>query len=144
MVPAWLLSHFVQVEIAPIPTIGFGLEYGSLTANICYGSLMRPAARLVAQPGFPRDCANYLPGVCFACGRAGSVHIYNLPLWVIMLAALLLYRQPKLEKPECCKNCDYDLTGNVSGICPECGHVIRSADHASTQVDATYEPQRGP
>lgn len=23
-----------------------------------------------------------------------------------------------------CKNCGYDLTGNVSGICPECGTPV--------------------
>jgi hypothetical protein len=23
-----------------------------------------------------------------------------------------------------CARCGYDLTGNVSGICPECGHAI--------------------
>jgi hypothetical protein len=24
-------------------------------------------------------------------------------------------------KPGCCRTCSYDLTGNTSGICPECG-----------------------
>jgi len=23
-----------------------------------------------------------------------------------------------------CSRCDYDLTGNVSGVCPECGHSL--------------------
>lgn len=26
--------------------------------------------------------------------------------------------------PGHCPNCDYDLTGNVSGVCPECGERI--------------------
>ena len=26
--------------------------------------------------------------------------------------------------PSCCGRCDYDLTGNESGICPECGWLI--------------------
>ena len=24
----------------------------------------------------------------------------------------------------CCRTCGYDLTGNVSGVCPECGEAI--------------------
>jgi len=24
-----------------------------------------------------------------------------------------------------CRNCGYDLTGNVSGVCPECGEATR-------------------
>lgn len=24
-----------------------------------------------------------------------------------------------------CSNCGYDLTGNVSGVCPECGRVLK-------------------
>jgi hypothetical protein len=29
-----------------------------------------------------------------------------------------------------CRTCDYDLTGNLSGVCPECGRVV---DVATTQ-----------
>jgi hypothetical protein len=29
--------------------------------------------------------------------------------------------------PGCCRRCWYDLTGNVSGVCPECGRHFRSA-----------------
>ncbi|GMU22180.1 MAG: hypothetical protein AMXMBFR13_22680 [Phycisphaerae bacterium] len=27
--------------------------------------------------------------------------------------------------PGCCSQCGYDLTGNVSGVCPECGQPVR-------------------
>ena len=29
------------------------------------------------------------------------------------------------RRPGCCLHCDYDLTGNESGVCPECGTGIR-------------------
>ena len=32
-----------------------------------------------------------------------------------------------LSKPHFCTTCDYNLTGNVSGICPECGSKIDQA-----------------
>lgn len=30
-------------------------------------------------------------------------------------------RRISLRKPKVCSNCTYNLTGNVSGVCPECG-----------------------
>jgi hypothetical protein len=49
----------------------------------------------------------------------------TVPLWIIalatgMLSAILWPRRLKLRKG-ICQNCGYDLTGNASGICPECG-----------------------
>lgn len=35
-------------------------------------------------------------------------------------------RDQRRMDPTRCSNCDYDLTGNVSGICPECGTAIRA------------------
>lgn len=50
-----------------------------------------------------------------------------VPLWMPFSAALLASvvthyasRRPRVA-PACCSNCGYDLTGNVSGRCPECG-----------------------
>jgi hypothetical protein len=31
----------------------------------------------------------------------------------------------RVLNPLLCRNCGYDLTGNVSGICPECGNAVR-------------------
>ncbi len=31
------------------------------------------------------------------------------------------YWQTPGPPPHCCQHCGYNLTGNVSGICPECG-----------------------
>jgi len=37
----------------------------------------------------------------------------------------------RITTPNLCKGCGYDLTGNVSGVCPECGAAIPSAVRAS-------------
>lgn len=34
-----------------------------------------------------------------------------------------------------CQRCHYDLTGNTTGRCPECGTPVSSAMHASTHID---------
>ena len=57
----------------------------------------------------------------------------SLPAVLCLSAVFLLYRYPLTEqrayevkallaqKQNTCGNCGYDLTGNVSGVCPECG-----------------------
>ncbi len=67
---------------------------------------------------------------CFACGPWASksptteYHIPILPLFVaISVATLWLWSSDRLSKSGC-KGCEYDLTGNVSGVCPECGVLI--------------------
>lgn len=57
--------------------------------------------------------------------RYWSVHF---PLWMpTLLFAILfpyvylpLYRRRKRRRKGLCLTCGYDLTGNVSGLCPEC------------------------
>jgi hypothetical protein len=41
-----------------------------------------------------------------------------------IVQALMIRRRRQLRYLGCCKRCGYSLTGNVSGVCPECGTVI--------------------
>lgn len=43
-------------------------------------------------------------------------------------AALLLIRHYRATPPGHCQSCGYDLTGNESGICPECGRPTPATD----------------
>gem|GEM_PF-3486014 len=58
---------------------------------------------------------------------------FVLPLWlpaVVSLAGLLLLascNRLHLTNSIMCKQCQYDLTGNVSGVCPECGLVLTNS-----------------
>jgi uncharacterized paraquat-inducible protein A len=36
------------------------------------------------------------------------------------------------DNGERCAHCDYDLTGNVSGTCPECGRAVRDPEDRLT------------
>jgi predicted RNA-binding Zn-ribbon protein involved in translation (DUF1610 family) len=59
-------------------------------------------------------------------------HFLTVPLWLPALlsctgAVLLLIklRRDHLRAPAvCCTQCGYDLTGNLSGACPECGRRV--------------------
>src|SRR5262245_7463958 len=48
------------------------------------------------------------------------------PLWVPFVVVLVViaveaHRRARKPKPGTCQACRYDLTGNTSGVCPECG-----------------------
>ena len=71
---------------------------------------------------------------------AGNVHVHDthvvwgwvLPLLVSLTAVLplswLLVLLGSLDlrrrRPGLCSTCGYDLTGNASGVCPECGTTV--------------------
>ena len=49
-----------------------------------------------------------------------------LPLWLpsailFLPVAFFWWRDRRRRSPTACRSCGYDLTGNVSGVCPECG-----------------------
>ena len=53
----------------------------------------------------------------------------RLPLWIPFLivaipTAILFYQDRRRPGPGCCQACAYDLTGNTSGRCPECGKGV--------------------
>ena len=68
----------------------------------------------------------------------------HVPSWVLPLAMLVacwllgwsfrktirqsLWRQLARRGVPCCASCGYDLTGNVCGVCPECGTKRGTAD----------------
>ena len=48
-------------------------------------------------------------------------------VFAVITQGLALSREGRLDEERAshrCSNCGYDLTGNVSGICPECGRPI--------------------
>lgn len=62
-----------------------------------------------------------------------------VPLWlpfiVVAVPTTILWRRDRRIPPTHCQNCGYDLTGNVSGRCPECGKPtpIPCGSSATTQ-----------
>jgi hypothetical protein len=55
-----------------------------------------------------------------------KMHAVRIPLASLWLVSVLLtvlgWRSERLA-PSACKDCGYDLTGNTSGRCPECGTI---------------------
>lgn len=74
-------------------------------------------------------------------GRGGGVVWF--PLLVGGASFVFFYvldrrRLPRLHVPGFCDQCEYDLTGNTSGVCPECGTETTEEDLAwSRLIDGT-------
>jgi hypothetical protein len=55
----------------------------------------------------------------------------RVPLWAlaavtsVLPAARLVARRRRARRRGTCRSCGYDLTGNVSGVCPECGATAK-------------------
>ena len=60
-----------------------------------------------------------------------AIHSITIPLWVpfllIAVPTLFLFiRIRRGKSPNRCAKCGYNLTGNVSGVCSECGWRVAS------------------
>ena len=87
-------------------------------------------------PGFSLDEAPHgstwrllLPE--FVHHPTASVTYIDCPLWipllVIALPTVYLFYRDRRPPRGHCQGCGYDLTGNVSGVCPECGRELDPA-----------------
>jgi hypothetical protein len=81
-------------------------------------------------PGFHRSRASWLPETLAGVRLPGTFGTHQETraslAWPLLLfgsagvwLAIRARRRP--AEPGRCPRCDYDLTGNVSGVCPECG-----------------------
>jgi hypothetical protein len=53
------------------------------------------------------------------------VALFIIVGFVVAWVSGLSFLKPRRPKdPDHCQRCDYDLTGNVSGVCPECGTKV--------------------
>ena len=62
-----------------------------------------------------------------------KMFIVRMPIWPLLVMCMVFpmismlcaaRRRLRRKPPGHCRKCDYNLTGNVSGVCPECGERI--------------------
>ena len=115
---------------APSPSSPFnrwsalcGLDAGAVFIDIWDGGPRFEGLSIESRDGF--NLGLYLPR------RGRSLNIFQdyfiiIPLWIPFLmcaapTALLFYLDRRRVLPGHCPTCGYNLTGNTSGKCPECG-----------------------
>lgn len=74
------------------------------------------------NPGLILPKTQYVPGL----GRITLIPLW-LPFLLYAIPTALLWRRNRRPGPDDCQNCGYNMTGNVSGKCPECGTPLKSA-----------------
>ena len=103
--------------------VGFGSCAFIYSENV-FAQSLSPAI----QPGGFSWPFALLPMQISSTGAFGSSRLWAFPLWVPFLAiaiptALLWHVYRSAPAPGICR-CGYDLTGNTSGRCPECGRTV--------------------
>jgi hypothetical protein len=119
-------GRFVGGHVSPaVVCVGMGDD----TRPIRSGALEYGCAEYSGQnPWVPRWDASR------RTSRNGVVReaSFTAPHWLLILLFSLApvltlyrgYRRYRREGAKCCLKCGYNLTGNVSGVCPECGAEV--------------------
>ena len=118
-VAAWVTYSTIVANPSMSPmvvliAIIFGAPIGLLTVRPSRGVGWLALAACVALVAYP--WIGHASDTSTGCG-----HVFVTGLWV---AAAYKHWRPQLVRPapsNLCRNCGYDLTGNTSGVCPECG-----------------------
>lgn len=95
--------------------------HGDGVVRVVFSTEARPYRRLFVPP----EGGERLPLIQYG-GQTGYVAV---PYWIISVGALTFAAISCLPRRrhlgDRCSQCNYDLTGNVSGRCPECGNPTR-------------------
>ena len=79
------------------------------------------------RAGFRDDSILLLPRLQWRGGNTAQSYLF-LPFWPLVSVAIgvlaVAVRQLRHRAPGMCTECGYDLQGNVSGRCPECGQAV--------------------
>lgn len=131
----WALSNiwgwYYQSEVSPANQVSWsvGVVSGQFRSDTFTGTGCRPRVGgfHCYRPGDP-SCWRMPRYLCIDLARSQHYvwRILEIPLWLpfIMVAlptGVIWSRDRRRVRPGYCRRCGYDLQGNVSGVCPECG-----------------------
>lgn len=85
-------------------------------------STVEPGWAIIQNPGPELTWTARVPS-----GYWGIVCPLWIPIVMAAAGAVLFHRRARPRRVGHCFKCDYDLTGNTSGICPECGTAVRTS-----------------
>ncbi|GMU81861.1 MAG: hypothetical protein AMXMBFR47_17320 [Planctomycetota bacterium] len=118
-----MLGHWLSVPISSDIHVGILSSDYPKIANL---PPLPPKLMVLFDLGGFRSFAFYAP---FSAQRVRVIPAWAPLLTLFGLACLFLIRWSK-PTPNTCRSCGYNLTGNVSGRCPECGSPLHVSDAA--------------
>lgn len=112
------------------PVFSHGAESRHEERTVSVGVLLGREARQVPRAMRYGTFFNCILGFWLPDASLGgrTKHVI-LPIWVPVVivlvgAAYAAWRNRRRRAIGACRRCGYDLTGNVSGVCPECGERV--------------------
>lgn len=143
----WIPTSLLAIEITVSPSerwsIGGGVVRNEVYVTRTARFMKAPAVHVQLDPTwFPFSVG--VPSVALVHCRDGSSTWLEWPIFGLVLSSgfpmLLLVRlRRQRAKALECRRCGYDLQGNVSGICPECGTPIET-DRCQPAKEEGYRP----
>ena len=136
------------------PSFGFTLNksYGAMSLHLPSNWQGIPRTSTWSFAGFTISHGDYVPqGVCgtglsdaalsrlTAPSPPSKYYRFVFPVWSVFVVVaipvpvLIWRRWSRRRQPLRCAKCNYNLTGNVSGVCPECGLPIPQVQRARTE-----------
>lgn len=122
VVTAWLVSLYWRIGYASLE-IEFQLHAGV----VCF--LYLPGGDILHEGGWSmvHSKSNLAEHWWMKTWDYNPSTMWMIPLWLFMtpclVSTVVAWRSRPLLRHHC-NQCDYDLTGNESGVCPECGREI--------------------
>ncbi len=113
----------------------FGCEPFRALVLVSHGRLwlLQPVSHIPCVQVIPRGRGFYLlwPPITHGFPPCRWIIPFWVPAVLLLpgLAALIPWRRRRRTVGHCTQ-CEYDLTGNVSGVCPECGAPVRRSARA--------------
>ncbi len=124
----WAATCLLRIDLVSSADVKRTLGSGAM-AHTLYGAgkgkVLTPGVYMQIRPNLPV----VFSGVVMTDGWRWSSCTVTIALWPPVaaagVAAWILWRLRRERLPVgLCPGCGYDLTGNVSGVCPECGAAV--------------------
>jgi hypothetical protein len=142
------LDNEPQRRLDQAPTAALNARFRLLKTQLqaAFGQMASEDAA-VSKPAYAKsmDLLHGMQDVGLALqkwnGRVAQFAGWSVPCFGVLAAtsiapgawvAVMIARRRALKRG-CCRTCGYDLIGNASGVCPECGTII-GLNEATTKV----------
>ncbi len=129
---------------------GCGAGLGALPTMLLFLLYSGPIRRLAGVLLLPGSIAcRIIPVTDNPHSSAGLfwITVLNAAIYGVVAAGVgWIVRRPRVLADNKCAQCSYDLTGNVSGVCPECGTSVEQdqSDHSAPQPPRDPAPRKNP